>query len=64
MCLSTADCICISSFWGLCPQAPTGLCPWNPLYRRPPVPTLRPNPGYATDKQCEEMCRGCDKINQ
>jgi len=29
--LSTADCICISGFWGLCPRPPPGLCPWTPL---------------------------------
>jgi len=29
--LPTADCICISGFWGLCPQTSPGLCLWTPL---------------------------------
>jgi len=50
--LSAADCICISGFWGLRPQTPTGALPLDPAgglpSPRPPVPTLPPNPGYAT----------------
>jgi len=33
MCLSTADCICISGFWGLCPHTPTRAWPLNPAGR-------------------------------
>jgi len=35
--LSTADCICISSFWGLCPQTSTGALPLDPAgdFRHP-----------------------------
>jgi len=41
--LSTADCICISGFWGLCPRCPPGLCPWSPLGDfRPPNPLCPP----------------------
>ena len=55
MCLFTADCICISGFWGLCPQTSTGALPLDPtgglLSLKPSVPTLPPNPGYATGRQ-------------
>ena len=52
MCLFTADCICISGFWGLCPQTTTRALPLDPAggfpSARPLVPTLPANPGYAT----------------
>ena len=52
--LSTADCICISGFWGLCPRLHWGSAPgpqWGLPSSRPPVPTLPPNPSYATSWQ-------------
>ena len=40
---ATADCICISGFWGLCPRPPPGLCPWTPLGDfRPQTPCAHP----------------------
>jgi len=42
MCLSTADCICISGFWGLCPQTPTGALPLDPAGGLPSPDPLCP----------------------
>ena len=57
--LSAADCICISGFW-LRPQTPTGALPLDPAgglpSPRPPVPTLPPNPGYATVRETCVLC--------
>ena len=51
MYLSTADCMCISGFWGLLSQRPTGALPLDPAgglpSLRPHVPTLPPDSGYA-----------------
>ena len=58
--LSTADCICLSGFWGRSPQTVTGALPLNPARGlpspRPLVPTLPPNPGYATAKDQSNCC--------
>ena len=62
--LSTADCICISGFWGLCSQTPTGALPLDPdgglPSPRPPCahpnskPWLHhcPNPNHAQNTSC------------
>ena len=44
-CIQRSFVCCVVSFLGLRPQTPTGALPLEP---RLPVPTLPPNPGYAT----------------
>jgi len=46
-----ADGVRISGFWGYCPRALLGSAPvthWGNSFPRSPLPTLPPNPGYAT----------------
>jgi len=54
--LSTADYICISGFWGASPpNLHRGSAPgprWVTSVPQTPVPTLPPNPGYATAREC------------
>ena len=54
--LSTADCICISWLLGAKPpDSHRGSVPgphWRTSVPRLPVPTLSPNPGYATATAC------------
>jgi len=40
--VSTADCLCISGFWGLCPQIPTGALPLDPAGGLPSPDPLCP----------------------
>jgi len=61
--LFTAGCICISGFWGLCPQIPTVALFLDPTgglpSPRPSVPTIPPNPGYATEAYHNVLYHKC-----